>query len=186
MNPIKDDKGQAFEDLLSQAEDQLKKGYLKEAQEGFSKVLEKSPELVPALVCRAIASFKLKQWEKAEADFVKAKGLDGSDTEAWLGLGMSLAMQEKVQAALGVLEDMLLLHPGFVRGRIQTAGLYYKLCLTTKGKAHLNAALEGYPSPEERHAIEAILSEQSKLDQKRIYRPDFEALRRAKAQKIPA
>jgi tetratricopeptide (TPR) repeat protein len=176
MSPIKEDAADALDTLLEKAQDYLKQGYLREAQESFSQVLERSPELVSALVCRGIASIKLKEPAKAEVDFLKAKTLDASDEEAWLGLGMSLAMQEKIYPALDVLEGMLALHPNFVRGRIQTAKLYYQLCLITKGKPHLDAALNAKPSPEERKAIVAIQESEAKLDKKRIFRPDFVAL----------
>jgi len=57
--------------------------------------------------------------------------------------------------------------------------LYYKLCATAKGKKHMESALAGRPAPHERRMIEQILKEQKTLDEKRFFRPDFEALRQA-------
>ena len=99
---------------------------------------------------------------------------------------MSLVSQQKIPPALEILESMLKLYPGFVRGRIQTAKVYYQLCATTKGRAHLDAALDARPTPEERRDIEAIRIEQTELDVKRMQRPDFAALNRPKSKRAEA
>jgi hypothetical protein len=58
--------------------------------------------------------------------------------------------------------------------------LHLKIGAIAKGKDLLNEALRRRPSLAERRGIEAALAEQEKLDKKRYYRPDFEALRRPK------
>ena len=186
MSPIKDDSPQALSALREKAQDFLKRSYLKEAQEAFDAVLELDPDSVVDLVCRGMASIKLKQWKKAEADFLKAKTLDPADQEAWLGLAVSTASLQRIPEAMEIFEAMLAMHPGFVRGHIQAARFYYQLVAVNKGKEHLDAALAGRPSPEQRREVEAIRLEQAELDKKRMYRPDFAALNRPKDAKAGA
>ena len=112
----------------------------------------------------------------AASDFSQARELDPANLESWIGLGMSLAMQNRVYDAIGVLEDLLKLHPDFVRGHMQMGMLQYKLCATNKGRAHMEKALASRPSLQERRQIEQILKEQKAMDDKRLYRPDFEKL----------
>ena len=140
-------------------------------------VLPASPDEAVALRDRAVAHFQRKAWAEARADFARARELDPSDLESWVGLGMSLAMVNEIYPAIEVFETLLAGHPDYARGHLQLGLLYYKLCVTAKGRTHLERALACRPTLAQRRLIEGVLQEQAKLDQRRYYRPDFEALR---------
>ena len=160
-------------------------GKLAKAQQCLDVALQAEPDDVPLLMLRAVAQVKQKLWEGAQTDFSRARALDPADPETWLGEGVCLAMRSEIPPALELLERMLELFPEFVRGRIQTARVYYKLVVLPKAKAHLDAALASDPNQAERKEIEELLKEQAGLDEKRYHRPDFESLRRAKAAQAP-
>ena len=161
-------------------------GKMVKAQQSLDQALLAFPDDAPLLMLRAMAKFKQRHWETAQADFAAARALDPSDPEAWLGEGVCLAMRSEVYPALDLLENMLALHPEFVRGRIQAARFYYKLVVLPKAKEHLDLALAADPSGDERSEIERLLREQSALDQRRYHRPDFESMRREKAARAQA
>lgn len=167
--------------LMQSIEENLRTGHLKGAQSGLDRALAAEPGSVPLLMLRAMAQFRQRLWKGAMADFKAARALDPGDPEAWLGEALCLAVTGDVYPAMEAFEALLVGHPEFVRGRIQAARFYFKLVVPAKGRAHLNAALAADPSADERREITAMMAEQEKLDRKRIYRPDFEALRRRKA-----
>ncbi len=162
--------------MLEQGHNLLREGRYEEAIESFTSCLAVNPETSRAYNGRAQAHFRLQKWPEASADFARAKELSPVDKESWLGLGMSLALENKIYEAIDVLEEMLKHFPAFVRGHIQLGQLQYKLCATAKGKEQLNLALANKPSLAERKIIEQVLKEEKILDQKRYYRPDFAAL----------
>ncbi len=167
--------------LLESAKEKMAGGFWDDAEDAFNLYLNRVPSSSDALTGRAITRFKLRRFEEAEADFGQARRLDKGNLEAWVGLGLAQVMLEKVYPALETLETLASEHPTFVRGRIQAGLLQLKLCATAKGRRHLEEALASRPNPQERAQIESLLHRERKLDQKRFYRPDFEALRRAKA-----
>ncbi len=168
-------------EMLTTAETSLREGSFECAIEEFTAALERSPELAEAYRGRALASFQLKQWAEAQADFARARELNPDDRESWIGLGMSLAMANEIYPAIEIFETLLVRHPDYVRGHLQLGLLYYKLCATAKGRAHLEQALACRPTLAERRLIEQVLGEQAKLDKGRYYRPDFAALRACRA-----
>ena len=164
--------------MLEHGYEQFKQGEFERAVEAFTTCLAMSPD-PQAFRGRAAARFQLKQWSKAASDFTRAAELDPNDTEILLGLGTCLAMENKIYEAIQAFETLLQKEPRHVRGHIQLGLLHYKLCATAKGREHIEAALAGRPSLEERRMIDQILKEQKDLDKNRYYRPDFEALRKA-------
>ena len=164
--------------MVEQAYEQLKEGSFEEAVESFSAYLLDGPEEAKAYAGRGMAYFQLKNWPLAVSDFTRAKELDGEEAENWIGLAMSLAMENKMYEAIDVFEGFLTGHPHHVRARVQLAQLYYRLGVIGKGHEQLDAALAARPSLSERRSIEKLKSEQLALDKKRYYRPDFEALRK--------
>ncbi len=162
---------------LEQAFRQLKQGYFENALESFTDYLLVDAEEAKAYQGRAMASFQLNQWASAVSDFQKAKELDPADLENWVGLAMSLAMENKIYEAVDVFEELLSRHPTFVRGHVQLGLLYYRLGVITKGHQQMDWALACRPPLAERRLIEQSKKEQVALDKKRYYRPDFEALR---------
>lgn len=164
--------------MLEQAFKQLSEGSAEGAAEAFSSVVLAFPDEPAAYRGRAVANFQRKAWKEAKSDFERAKHLEPSEPENWLGYGMSLAMQLEVYPALKVLEEMTQQFPTFVRGFVQLANVQFKLGAISKGKEILRHALTLRPTRAERSQIEATLNEQEKLDARRYYRPDFEALRK--------
>ena len=164
---------------MEQAYGRLKEGYFEEAIEVFSECLLSEPAEPLAYQGRAMAHFQLKQWKPAAQDFLKAKELNPEDPETWIGLAMSLAMANEIYEAIDIFEQLLSRQPQCIRAHIQLAQLYYRLGVITKGHQQLDKALAARPSLTERRTIEQLKEEQLKLDKKRYYRPDFEALHRA-------
>ncbi len=164
--------------MVEQAYEQLKEGYFEEAVESFSSCLLDGPKEAKAYAGRGMAYFQLKNWPLAVSDFTKAKELDAEDAENWIGLAMSLAMENKMYEAIDVFEGFLTGHPHHVRARVQLAQLYYRLGVIGKGHQQLDTALAARPSLPERRSIEKLKNEQLALDKRRYYRPDFEALRK--------
>jgi tetratricopeptide (TPR) repeat protein len=165
-------------ETLDRAYALLRQGLFDEAIDGLNACLSSEPDNVSALRGRGVAYFQMRKWGAAAADFSRVRDLDPEDLEGWVALGASLAMDLKVYPAIEVLETLVEKHPTFVRGRIQLGQLYFRLCVTAKGRLHMEAALASRPTLAERKIIEKTLEEQKKLDKKRYYRPDFEALRR--------
>lgn len=163
-------------EALAQAVARLREGACEEAVEQFSACLVVAPADPRAYRGRGMAHVQLQQWPQAIADFSKAKELDSSEPEHWIGLATSLAMDHKVYEALGVFEAFLADHPQHVRARLQLAQLYYRLGAIPKGHRELDLALAARPTLSERRAIEALKREQLTLDKRRYARPDFEAL----------
>ena len=167
-----------IEVLRAQATAQLRDGLFDEAVSTFSACLALETQDAASLQGRALARFQLKQWSAAIEDFRAAKSLNPGDPENWVGLGMSLAMENQIYPAIETLEGLLAAHPDYVRGHIQLGLLYLQLGLIPKGRQQLQQALAHRPTLAQRRFIEAALKEQDKLDPKRYYRPDFEALHR--------
>ena len=164
--------------LMEQAYAQLAEGAVEQAVESFTAALCLAPQSLEAFRGRAQANFQLKAWPQAASDFDRARQLDPDDRENWVGCAMSLAMDNKVYEAIDVFETLLTRHPGYARGHLQLGLLYFQLCITDKGRQHLETALACDPTLEERRLIQDVLQRERKLDTGRYYRPDFEALHR--------
>ena len=165
---------------LNAAQALLHTGAFDDAMSRFSECLSLNPACAAAYQGRAIAHFQCKEWALAMADFTEAKRLDADDPENWVGLAMSLAMDNRIYAAVALFEDLLARRPDYARGHLQLGLLYYQLQATHKGRECLERALTCRPSLAERRLIARVLGEQQQLDHKRYYRPDFEALHRSR------
>ena len=168
-----------MQEIREAAFQKLKEGYFEDARDAFSDYLLVESKDAKAYAGRAMAHFQLKDWPSATLDFKKATELDPDDLENPVGWAMSFAMDNKIYEAIGIFEKLLAEHPNFVRGHVQLGQLYYRLGVITKGHAQMDLALAARPSLVERRQIEQIKKEQMTLDKKRLYRPDFEALRQA-------
>ena len=168
----------SLEEMMREAFQKLRDGYFEDAREAFTHYLLLESNEAQAYAGRGMAHFQLKEWSSAARDYQKAKELQPEDLENWIGLGMSLAMENKVYEAIEVFETLLAAHPDFVRGHAQLGQLYYRLGIISKGHAQMDLALASRPSLEERRLIEELQKEQKTLDKRRFYRPDFEALRK--------
>ncbi len=162
--------------LIDEAFHQLTDGVLERAEELFSQVLLQDPADARAYRGRGFARLQLKAYRAAHQDFVQAHALDPEDLESWSGMAMSLAMDHEIYPAITVFEELLAKHPRYVKGYIQLASLYFRLCLIAKGRTQLETAMTCRPTAAERKLIEQMLTEQKQLDRNRYYRPDFEAL----------
>ena len=169
--------------LLQQAAEQLTAGRFEEAVETFSAALAVDPRQAQGLRGRGLAYMQLKRWSLAAADFEAARALAPEAIDNWVDLGICLAMDDKVYPAIEMFETLLATHPACVRGHLELGRLYLRLGAIPKGREQLQRALAARPSLEQRRSIESMLSEQDKLDPKRYYRPDFEALRRQRKER---
>ncbi len=169
---------QGAETLMQQAYDQLTEGRLEEAVETFSAALAVEPHAIRALYGRGLAYRQLKQWPSAAEDFDAARRLDPGNANCWIELGLSLAMADKIYPAMEVFETLLAQQPTCARGHLELGLLHFRLGAIPKGRQCLQQALACRPTLTERRQIESFLREQDKLDRKRYYRPDFEALHR--------
>ena len=168
----------SLEEMMREAFQKLSGGYFEDAREAFTHCLLLESNEARAYAGRGMTHFQLKDWSSAVHDYQKAKELHPEDLENWIGLGMSLAMENKIYEAIEVFETLLAAHPDFARGHVQLGQLYYRLGVISKGHAQMDLALASRPSLEERRLIEELQKEQKALDKKRLYRPDFEALRK--------
>jgi len=162
--------GQAFELLMG--------GHVKDAVAAFSECLLSESKEARIYRGRGIAYFQLKKWKLAVDDFRNARELDAEDPANWMGLAVSLVMDNRIYEAIDVYDNLLANKPRFIRAHIQLALLYYHLGAISKGHRQLDIALDSGPSPEERKRIEDLKKEQLDLDKKRYYRPDFAELHR--------
>ena len=168
--------GQASETLISQGYEQLAEGRFEEAVETFSAALSVGPQEPKALRGRGLARVQLKQWPSAVVDFSAARNLAPEDPENWVDLGICLAADGQMYPAIETFEALLARQPQYVRGHIELGLLHVRLGAIPRGRRQLQQALACRPSVAERRFIEAVLREQDRLDRKRYYRPDFEAL----------
>ncbi len=164
------------ETLTEQAYEQMRDGRIEEAVETFSASIAITPREPNTLRGRGLAYAQLKQWSSAAADFEAAKTLAPDVADNWVDLGMSLAMDHQMYPAIDVLEALLARQPEYVRGHLELGRLHITLGAITKGRQQLQKALTCRPTLSERHLIESVLQEQTRLDRKRLYRPDFGAL----------
>ncbi len=158
--------------------DQLTDGRFEEAVATFSAAIAQEPRQAKALRGRGLAYAELKQWSLATADFAAARDADPDDAENWVDLGISLARDHQVYPAIAVFEELIAQHATHVRGLTELGFLYIRVGAISKGREFLEGALRCKPTLIERRRIEAALGEQDKLDRKRFYRPDFDALRK--------
>ncbi len=161
---------------MEQAYEQLRDGQVEEAVETFSASLAIPPREPNALRGRGLAYAQLKQWSSAAADFDIARTLAPDVEDNWVDLGISLAMEHQMYPAIDVFEALLTRRPTCVRGHLELGRLHISLGAITKGRQQLQKALACHPTLAERRLIESILQEQTQLDRKRLYRPDFAAL----------
>jgi len=164
------------EALLQEAVQQLNAGRFEEAVEAFSAVLRINAGMAEALRGRGLASMQLRRWSQAAADFRAATAAAPDEADNWVDLGVCLALEDHIYPALEVFEALLAKQPDCVRGHLELGLLYLRLGAIPKGRQQLRQALASRPSLAHRRAIESILEQQNKLDHKRFYRPDFEAL----------
>ncbi len=171
--------------LVQHGFEQLEAGQWEEAIETFSAALVMSPHESRAHRGRGLASLQLRQWPAAAAAFECAKRSDPHDPDNWVDLGISLASDGKIYQALKVFEELLAREPSYVRGYMEFGVLYLRLGAIPKGRELLQQALTHHPTPTQRQMIESMIREQQRLDRKRFYRPDFEALYRARVAARP-
>ncbi len=161
---------------MQQAYEQLTEGKFEEAVETFSAAVALEPQEGAGLRGRGLAYIELKQWALAAADFEAARTLVPGDADNWVDLGVSLARDDRIYPAIEVFETLLVQQPDCVRGHLELGLLHLRLGAIPKARQHLQDALAHRPTLAQRRLIESILREQDKMDHKRFYRPDFEAL----------
>ena len=168
--------------MKQQAYEQLREGRFEEAVETFSVALSLCPQEVEALRGRGWAYAELNRWTLAEADFRQAKEAVPENVDYGIDWANSLAMDNQVYRAIEVFEELLARQPDCLRAHLELGRLHFRLGAIPKGRQCLQHALRCRPSGAQRQRITATLQEQDRLDRKRYYRPDFEALNRQRQQ----
>ncbi len=165
--------------MITQGFSQLQEGKFEDAVETFSAchAIELGDDR--PLRGRGLAFIQIGNPKAAEADFLSALNINRREPENLMGLGVSLAMQNKIYEGIKAFEELLALSPDYVPGYIQLGRLQLKIGAITKGRDYFKQALMHKPSLEQRRMIEAVLKEQDKLDAGRYYRPDFDKLSKA-------
>ncbi len=171
--------------MKQQAYEQLQDGRFEEAVETFSAALSLCPQEAQALRGRGWAYGELNRWTLAEADFRQAKDAAPENSDYVVDWANSLGMDNQVYRALEVFEELLARQPDCLRAHLELGRLHLRLGAIPKGRQCFQQALRCRPSGAQRQQIMAILQEQDRMDRKRYYRPDFEALNRQQQQQQP-
>ena len=98
---------------------------------------------------------------------------DSHSIEAYLYLGIALAMDAQVYEAIDSFEAALALAPNDFMVNLKLAELYFKLCVPEKGRKYVVAAMEASSTPQERQLVRTLMSKESEQEKRRIYRPTF-------------
>ena len=174
---------------MQQGFEQLKAGAFEDAIDSFTACLaiqprqsdgaeRGQPDAALARRGRGMAFQQLQRWAEAAEDFSAARDLAPQELDNWVDLGISLSGDKRFYPALEVFDTLLAQHPTYFRGHLEVGLLHVRLGAIPKGREHLQRALTCRPTSEQRRKVEALLGEQARMDHKRWYRPDFEALHR--------
>ena len=103
----------------------------------------------------------------------RAIDADSRSIEAYLYLGIALAMDAQVYEAIDMFEAGLALSPKDFMLNLKLADLYFRLSVPEKGLKYLAAATEASSTPQERQLVRTLMSQESEQEKRRIYRPTF-------------
>lgn len=98
---------------------------------------------------------------------------DCRSTEAYLYLGIALAVDAQVYEAIDAFEAALALSPTDFMVNLKLADLYFRLSVPEKGRKHLRTAREAISNPQERELVRALMSQEAEREKRRIDRPTF-------------
>ena len=169
---------EALEAMIEQGFGYLEEGRFEDAIEVFSAAHLLDGRDDRPLRGRALANVRIGHAVVAESDFRAARDLNSDSPDNWMGVGLSLAMQNKIYEAIAIYEELLHRKPDYLQAHIQLGRLYFKVGVIAKGRDFFQKALTLRPNLAQRREIETVLREQDKLDHNRYYRPDFGRLAR--------
>lgn len=98
---------------------------------------------------------------------------DSGLIDAYLYLGIALAMDAQVYEAIDIFEAALALSPNDFMINFKLAELYFRLWVPEKGRKHLHTAMEASSTPQERQLLRTLMSQEADREKRRIYRPTF-------------
>ena len=96
--------------------------------------------------------------------------------ESRLMKAAQLSADSKIYEAVDELEALLQDDATCLQGYIQLGLLHCKVGAIAKGREYIHKALAVVTDSADKTKLTSILREQDRLDTKRLYRPDFEAL----------
>ena len=105
--------------------------------------------------------------------FRQAIDADSHLIDAYLYLGIALAMDAQVYDAIDMFEAGLALSPKHFMLNLKLADLYFRLSVPEKGHKYLAAATEAISTPQERQLARTLISQETDREKRRIYRPSF-------------
>ncbi len=103
----------------------------------------------------------------------RATEADCRSTEAYLYLGIALAVNAQVYEAIDAFEAALALSPTDFMVNLKLADLYFRLSVPEKGHKHLRTAMETSSTPQERELVRGLKSQEAEREKRRIDRPSF-------------
>ena len=136
--------------LVKQAYEQLQAGQFEDAVETFSAALSIASGDAAALRGRGLAYLQLKQWPAASGDFESATRSHPSNTDNWVELAVTLAIEGKIYPAIQTFEALLDRDPACVRGAVEFGLLYIRLGAIPRGRQLLEQALTLRPTLDQR------------------------------------
>ena len=98
---------------------------------------------------------------------------DSHSIEAYLHLGIALAMDAQVYEAIDIFEAALALSAKDFMVNFKLAELYFKLSVPEKGHKYLRTAMEASSNAEERQLVRTLMSQEADREKRRAYRPTF-------------
>jgi len=93
--------------------------------------------------------------------------------DAYLSLGIALAMDAQVYEAIDIFEAALARSPHEFLVHFKLAELYFRLWVPEKGHQHLRAAMKASATPQERQLVRTLMSQEADREKRRISRPTF-------------
>src|SRR2546421_429981 len=142
---MKEEPNKALDVLLEQGFSHLREGQFEEAAEIFLTCQVVAPRDDRSYRGRGLAHLQLKEPMLAEADFAAARNLNHTEPENWMGLGLSLVMQNKIYEAIKVYEDLLAWNPDHIQGHLQLGLLQFKIGAIVNGREYFKRALGLHP-----------------------------------------
>lgn len=98
---------------------------------------------------------------------------DPDSIEAYLYLGIALAVDAQIYEAIDAFEAALALSPTDFMVNLKLADLYFRLSVPEKGRKYLRTAIEASSTPQERELVRALMSQEAEREKRRIDRPSF-------------
>ncbi|MBW1786453.1 MAG: tetratricopeptide repeat protein [Deltaproteobacteria bacterium] len=138
----------------------------REALRQLDTVIDQNPKLVIAFYYRGRINLEIRNYEAAEAAYLKALKLNPGLEPALFDLGTLYQMTQREMDAIDIYKKLVLLNPQNLTVRERMVDLYIKLGLKEKAEQEMNAIKErAEPGDPERQALGLLYLRQGRLDE---------------------